>query len=481
MKRIFSMLFSDLHWKLLSLAIAFVLWFIGANMNNPLENRQFNIPLQVNNYEILARDGLILLNPEVLDEQIQVRIRATRGDLQDFSNASGDTQLALVRPSIDLRGINTPYIQQSEGPVTVLLDVGVNLAPGFEHFAINPRYIEVAVDTLVRTTFHISPYVVGELDSGLELRHVVLANNNVTITGPRAHVAQVAQVVVYADIWGVTEDLVLENQPIIALNEYGYDITHMVQLGVQTTTVTVPVLSVETVPVVLEIVGEVAPGFAPLHMEIYPQTIDVVGTTETLSQIEYLVATLDITGADENMTVEIDLRTGLPPGVNLRSGEDYTATVTVEIEPIQQRTLQIPMDSVLMRGATIAQILSEANFIGVSVSGPSYQVTQLTAGEISLEIDLRNLPIGVHNMPITVNLPEGITLNNNPAPLQVQVHEPATEPITEEETEPITEAEDNDQDATDPEESDENEAYHDDYYYASTTDDDVAMYEDNED
>lgn len=430
-RKIFSFFFGDFQWKLLCVALAVVLWILGTNMNNPLENHRFNIQLNVHNMDILTNEGFILVNPYVLDELINVGIRAPRGELDLLRRAGADVQAAAISPSIDFRALNLDEIWAAEMPTTVQLNVSINLlaGTGYEHFAINPRIINLEIDAFEREVFQIVPEIVGEVDSGLELRPATLSSDFVTITGARSVVSRIDKVRVVIDVWGLQDDTSLSNLPIVVLDEHGVDITDYVQLSIQDINASIYVWPVESIALQVEQTGSVASGFVPTNdIDFEPRFINVIGPVGRLSEIEYVTIAVDITDRDASFLEMVDVANYLPSGIFLHSEQDNVVAVAITIEPIEQRVLEIPRHDILIRGVdAIYQILTEAAFVRVSVSGPRDKLAQLQAGDVGLELDLRNLQIGAHFVVIVVNLPEGISLVQNPPSLHVQIHEPAAE------------------------------------------------------
>jgi len=434
-KRIVSGIFSDFYWKLLAGALAFLLWFVGTYMFNPTQNSSVNIALEHHNIEILANENLYLLNPDALVELIHVGVRAPRNDLDMLTAASAARQAQMIVPSVDFRAIDLAAIMAADGPQTVRLDVSVNLYTGFEHIFIRPSFIEVELDVITNQVFSVEPNVVGDVDSGLELRAIRLANNAVTVTGTRTNVARVEKVQVTVDIWGINYDAELPNLRLEVLDFAGNDITDYFQLSVTETTAIVPVWPIVTWPIEIVGVGYPAAGFAVEEIDIEPRQISVTGAATNLNAYDYILVEVDLDGRSESFVERIDLNDLLPTGVFLATDQESGVAAIVGIEPIIERVFSIPQDDIRVFGmGVIYDVITTGLNITVRVSGPSTQLDLMQAGDITLELDLRNRAIGVHTVTLMVDLPEGTILAQNPPTLQVQIHEPAV--LDAEEDEP---------------------------------------------
>jgi len=427
MKKILSFFYTDLHWKLISLFLAFVLWVVGSNVNNPHENGSVIVPLNLLNFEILANENIVLLNEDALDVRATVGVRGTRHYLTGLLGAEAYIQEMQVIPSIDFRVIDADAVRSSDGPVTMRLDVSADLYEGLYVRSIRPRYIEVELDMLMRQSFPIEIEILNEVAPNFEMRQVRLEIPRVTITGARSVVSEIDSVWVSVDVLGFHTDSDVPVE-LMVFDRDGQDITDSVGLSVRETVAMVPVWPVDALELEFEAIGEVATGFAVAEIEFYPQSVDIIATEERLIQLTPLLMSVDLDNANAGIDRRVSVLDYLPDGVYLAHGQSPYVTVTVAVEPIERRTLSVPSDNLRRRGtAALYQVIGEAMPIRITVSGPRSLVSALNPADVGIEIDLRNLAIGTHSVAVSVELPDGIT-HVPPAPrVQVQIHEPASD------------------------------------------------------
>ncbi|MCL1862510.1 MAG: CdaR family protein [Defluviitaleaceae bacterium] len=438
-RRLFSALFSDFHWKLLSLVVAGAIWFVGMNMNNPFLNQTVSPRLQLDSIGIMAREGIIVLNEEALrDINVPVLMRALRSDMNKLTAAMADADLLadFITVGVDFRAIDSEAVAAADGVSSQYLRIAANMQSGFEQISITPAYVEVLLDIAVRDVFSVDIIRHGDVPPGFELQDIRLSNSHVTIRGPRSEIARIDQVQAHVDITGVFDDAEFFNVPFRVMDSYGHEMTDYVTLNVSETTAFMRVWQIRTVPIVTVGVGSAATGFAAAGISSGLSSLDVVGTDEALAQLQNIRVEIDLSGASANIAQTVDINDWLPEGVYLRYGEPYNMGVVARIEPIQERTLTIPHENLRSRGiAVLYQLVYENEVIRITASGPLSLITQLDANEIEPEFDLRRLPIGVHTVPLAVDLPTGITLVGSPPTLTVQIHEPAIVGVEEEEEE----------------------------------------------
>jgi len=427
MNKFFSFFSTDIHWKLIALFLAFLLWIVGSNVNNPHENGSINARLNVANFELLANEGIVLLNEDALDTGVNVGVRGARDYLSALLGADAHVQEAHVIPSIDFRAIDFDAVRISDVPVTVRLDITANLYEGLEPRSIRPRYVDLELDVLMRHSFQIEVEILNEVAPNFEIRPIRLANSWVTVTGARSVVSEIDSVWVSIDVVGLHTESE-ESVSLVVLDHAGRDITDMVELSVRETTATIPVWPIDALEFDVEPTGEVAAGFAVAEIEFYPQTINIIAPEERLIQLTPLLMGIDVETANATINRSISVLEYLPDGVYLAQDQSSYVDVTVVIEPIENRIFFVPRDNVRSRMmAPLYEVLTDVTNIRVVISGPRSLLSDLTSADIGLELDLRNLPIGIHNVALSVELPAGMSLAQVPPRLQVQIHESVTD------------------------------------------------------
>jgi YbbR domain-containing protein len=464
-KKIFSMLFEDFHWKLLALAAAGVIWFVGMHMSNPPQNRIVPVRLQIDNLEIMAREGIVILNEDELREiNVSVHVRGLRSDMSNLNSAMADPErlAEFITVSADFRAISTEAVTNADGVSVQTLRISPNLQAGFEHISINPTYIEVRLDTSHRKHAGVQVIQHGDVPPGFELQYIRLGNENVTIRGPRSEIRTVSLVQANVDISGVHEDTEI-TVPFKVIDINGSEMTDRVQLNVTETMAHVRVLRVQPVNIAVYDTGSPAAGFAFAGISGGLDAVSVVGSAEALEQLDYIRVEINLANASNNTRRMINIADWLPEGVSLRQGETEQMEIVARIEPIEERIFNIPRENVRSRGVVgLYQLVSGNANVRVVISGPRSIIQGLDAQDIVPEFDLRGLAIGVHTVPLSFELPRGLAVVGTNPTLMVQIHEPAIanneNPSIPEPPEPPDEIEEiEEENEEEPEENEEEE------------------------
>ena len=166
-----------------------------------------------------------------------------------------------------------------------------------------------------------------------------------------------------------------------------------------------------------------------------PETVRIAGSASGLDSISEIVIPgeeLDIAGASENVVHVVDIRKYLPENIRLADNSfNGKVTVTVEIEPIVEKTLQIYMKDITVTNVPEgfeAQISESAeDIVPLELSGLKDQIEPLRQGSVSGVVDIgawmeeggmETLKAGSYTIPVTFALDESIVVKN---PLRVRI------------------------------------------------------------
>jgi YbbR domain-containing protein len=142
-----------------------------------------------------------------------------------------------------------------------------------------------------------------------------------------------------------------------------------------------------------------------------------------------------MTGVSDDETVTAQL--ALPSGV-VQVG-DQTISVTITIRPVTgTRTFSAGLQ-LLGANAALQYALSTDRVL-VTIGGSTADLDRLSGAELVVDLDVAGLKSGVHDVPVTANLPAGTTLvAASPATVTVTISEaPPASPAASPGTSPAT-------------------------------------------
>ncbi|MCL2016102.1 MAG: CdaR family protein [Defluviitaleaceae bacterium] len=450
--KILHFIYRDLVWKVLALGLAFMLWFVGINVNNPIQNVIYdNIPITILNRDRLNQNNVVLLNEQqVTDARISLSVRATRNDHALINAARNDN----IQASLDLNTINLDHVLNYDGVSTVSVDVNVFVHQEHSTIFPHPSTIELELDLHEERIIAINVDVVGEPTDGFEVRPFSATPRIVRLTGARSVLQSISDVRAQISVNDAFET-VEEPRPLIVFNNDLQNITSLVGLNVQSTNVIVPVFPYEYTPLTVNTVGTTAVGFMVTEINISPAAIDLVGSPEELDRVSSLIlGEIDLTGLNDTVQYDFDIRDALSgTNLTLRTGEVQEATVDVIVEEIISRTFYMPLANLEQVGEEREFEFVNDNPIVLTLHGRASAINALSLNNIQAILDLTGFGAGTHTVQLQITVPPRVSLANLAA---VQITIPPEEIIFEPEEPPdffadgngITEDEETDPTAT---------------------------------
>ena len=174
--------------------------------------------------------------------------------------------------------------------------------------------------------------------------------SEVTVSGPKRLVDNVAQVQLPVDIGERTDDFTADFVP-TALDAAGQPIPEVAILPSRVTTTVVVEQRGRSVPVLVQTVGNPEQGYESVGSVANPATVLLDGPDEVLANILSVVTTpVDIDGATETVSTRVGLE-DLPPDVRVVSPADGSVVAVVQIRPrgVTQLLNDLPVGSTACR------------------------------------------------------------------------------------------------------------------------------------
>ena len=426
---------ANLGLKILAVLFSVAIWFIVININDPVDKQVFrNIPVEILHEEAVINAGKVY---EILDgtDVIDVTVWAKRSILDTLGEEN-------IIATADMQEINF-----MDTMVRIKLSTN-KYSNRLESIGSSTENMLVSIEDLKREQFVISVAPIGEPAEGYIIGNISTDQNAVSVSGPESIVSQVDRAEVSVNAEGLTQDIRTnvsirlydkDNKPVEDVN---------LKKSLDQVLVTLEILETRRVPLGLTFTGEPADGYALTGVvESNPSTVQIAGkgsTIRNISQIDIPDSVLDVTGCIGNLVETVELKQYLPDNVIIAEPDfNGKATITVHIEREITSRIAIDTNEVTIRGVPEnmeARIESPEDIVNITVRGLSDHVSALNEAEIAARINLeeyiaRNniteLEPGSYEMPLVLNLPEGIRQEEDVS-VQVIISDTAAEHNNEE-------------------------------------------------
>ncbi len=390
--------------KIISIAIALILWGMTPSNRDPLRDMSFrDIPVKIENQQKLSENGLMISSE--LPDTYSFDIRAKSSTVKyldkskiiaivDFSeiNKTGEQSVPVdidgIPSNIEIKSapdikINVERIVPKTVPVLPKVADKDSLELGKRYYEVNPRFIEIrGPESLIETASY--------------------AQVSITIGSKDKKIERSIRVQLFNDM-----DELLETDFITINPEYCIITIY-------------PNKSVTVNPV---ITGKPAEGFMVMGEEVNPSEVTISGNPEVLNAIESIATDiLDIEGATSDVSKELELQQ--QEDVRLSPGQPSTIKVLVRIEKIIDK--QVSFHDVELRNipeGLEAKIDESEEDMAVVLRGPQSIVNTFNPEDLRVYMDINNSSRGERSYPILVDkLPEGLeVLKVEPEELKVTI------------------------------------------------------------
>lgn len=406
---------ANIGLKFLSLFLAFLIWLLVANIDNPTDSVLFKgVNIQVINADSVTEIDKTF---DIISEETVV-IKVT--ERKSVLNSLSADDFTVVADMENLNDMNTV-------PLTVTCS---NAAVSWNEIEMVPSSMKVKVEQRKQVEFPITVVTSGKPKNGYEVGQTeVVQGKTVQIAGPESMLNRIGQVkatvittniatdqrlTATLEVYDKNGDKIKEPQ----INRLQIKDSSGVLLTENKVMVDVTVWEVMSdVPVEINTTGSVAEGYQITSISALPVTVSLVGTQESLARLNGKVVLKDpvnLDGATGNFTVELDISETLSEieGLRLIADADPTITVSVQIEKVGDQTLMIPLSNLQIenRPADMTLTFSPADEIAVSVRAEEGEST-IKQSDIKGKVDLAvcSEP-GDYEIPVQIVLPDGYSL-----------------------------------------------------------------------
>lgn len=410
-----SLLLDNLGLKLISLALAFLLWFVVISIDDPVKEKTLtNIKVNLVNAEELEAKGMIW---EVVDGTDMLK------------SVTFDAPLS-VREVIEASDI---VAEANLGEITVADTVAIEFScPKYNgqvtNISGNISKVKLSVEERVSKWIDIKPNIIGEVAEGYVIGAVSLEQNRLEIEGPESKVAEITRAVVDVNVAGVSGSNMSIRADIHLIDAQGNVVSYpTISKNTDSVRVTVDIHSTKEVPIEYQVYGEPAEGYLLNGMsEITPKKVLLAGTTAILnrtSKVTIPVDVIDVTGVTGDLEQVVDLKNYLPTGTYFaESGFDGKVYVTVYVEPVVEKGISLKKEYLTILNVPegyVVECPGNVNMPVVTLLGLEADLADVN--EIKGTIDVgaymeilerEEIVSGLYALPVTFDIPEGLELKD---------------------------------------------------------------------
>lgn len=405
----------NLSLKIVSVAIAIVVWLIVVNIDNPVGTNYYTITdVELINKEYVESSDTIgkMCMPEENQDSVKVAITASK-KVRDRIRLSDITAVADLQQAVSL---DTDPVMV---PITVTCSAAGVLPSDIK---VTPQNLTVNLDEKETQEFVVNVSK-GDTKPGkdYEVGSLTASPEKIRITGPKTLVNKIDKVNATIALDGNTEDYTQEVYlTIYDKNQETLSESEMNSLRIENNAkviVTAKLWKIRTgVKISAGYVGTPASGYQVGSVKTVPDTISVAGNTEgleSLSENDNMITIpadrIDISGESKDVERKISLKNLLPDNVKLTSDSSEDVWVAVSILPVGSQEFNLPTKNIEVKNKPDnLQVTFETAQIALRIKSESENLADLNIDEdVKAEIDLKDKEAGNYKVPVKLSLPDG--------------------------------------------------------------------------
>ncbi len=409
----YKTLFSrNLPWKIISLILGIMLWFIGMNVNNPYINKVFEVKLELRNIEDVSERGLILVNEkEIEEEKIKIKIRGSRRDIEELKKNK-----RIVKGYIDLSPMDITNRGNVGEDIRTTIHIE-DLPLSYELISYTPKQKELKFDEITTIEKDITLLKKGKPLTGYEVNNINVEKNVVEIKGAKKELEKIAEVVAEVYIENASKDFNSKSELKI-YDEEGKIITDKFTLEREYVAIGVKISKYGELEIIKpKLVGEIGENLEIIEVIVTPKKVKVIGDEVVLNKIKNIqIPDIEIEDMNYTTTITYDIYGFIDKyGLKIVDGEAKTVSVTIQMSKQTTKYLTIPTEDILIKGLKVGMELTDE--IEIGIIGEDTIVENVKVEDLKISLDLRNIEEGVTEVEIDFELPKGIELLEGKIPI----------------------------------------------------------------
>jgi len=411
----------NIGWRLLSLVLAFFVWFVCITVVDPPKTITIPVRLQLRNEDALEKSNKILQNRvDLIGKEIRIEVQGNTKVIDALKDNAFTAYIDLGKAEI----LNATQINEYIMTNVIVPSIGDDVKITRQE----PMEIGIMLDKVIKKTFSITVSTAGAVKEGYMAQTPIVSPGTVEIRGSQTALSTIAFMSVDANINEADKNIVFTDVPKAYddnNNEVKADLFEFT--GSSVVTATIPVFKIAKLNINPPTVkGEPAEGYAlngtPDWM---PKTVEVMGpAVDVDSSLPIDLEPVDVTGLSEDFEAPYDLRAALGKNLRLVNADDNILTVSVKIEPVLTKEIIVPVKNLtgnsMLSGMQVETITEE---VTVAVSGRQSIVEKMQTVSGSLPLtDITEE--GEYELTVAWRPPAGVTIVSEPSIVQVVVRVP---------------------------------------------------------
>lgn len=379
--------------KIFSLIFAIFLWSYVRSEVDPERTVTFRaIPVRYENMAEIKLNNLTIISPE--DAKVNVTLKGKQSNISKLKREQ-------VIASVDLSGY---YAGEYNIPIKIQVDANNIIVNSKE-----PETVAFKIDENVNKKMDVEVKTTGKLEESYVLGNIK-QNVEVEVLGPQSYVENIDKLVATVDVSKKNESTVI-SAPIIAYNKGG-EVIEKITTNPESLDIEIPILKTQTVPIRLNVVGNIPSDVDENQFSIEPNSVSVKGNSAIINKITELET--EAVSVNTLLNGQVGISVVLPEGISLVDKDVKFVASAYPIE-INEQNIKVPFEEIKVKNLPEhyeVEYLDKDEDISLYLTpkDPLSDIV-LSKEDVYASIDLNKLEEGEHKLKVDISVPETFKIN----------------------------------------------------------------------
>lgn len=403
LKKLIKKMTNNFGLKMMALLMAFVLWIVVVNIDDPRVPAQYTTSVTQENVNYLTENGKYS-EPLGGSNKVTFTVSAKKSYHEKLSNS--DFVAVADMEKIEDTGKKGMY----RVPVVITCS---KYDSSRVSISSKQPYLEIEVEDLGNVQKRISAVTEGKVMAGCAVGDVEITTSNLLkISGPSSVTSKIDTVTAAINVNGMSSDVTDTVVPVLYDAQGNVIDTTKLKLSLNTVTITAQILNTKRVPIEFSTSGSAAPGYLFQGIAYHPETVNIKGEASVLNMVNKIVIppeVLDISGMTATIDTVVDITPYLPKDTTLVSAADAKVSVKLKMEEIVDKTFELPASAFTLKNVPSGFKAKIADSkIPVTVTGLKSDIDKLSKDKIAGTIDLTGTKAGEQSVSAEIELDDSI-------------------------------------------------------------------------
>lgn len=383
---------NNIGMKVLSVVLAFVVWIIIVNIEDPTTSRTFRVPVEILNEKVVESEGKVYHIKE--GSEVDVTVTANKSFVDSLKASD-------IRATADLSHLSFTNSTPIEPECTKYSTSKVDLQLG------KVKTLVVELEEKAEERFPIRFNIVGKVPEGFYVSASLMKSSPsmITVSDGVSFIKKISQVAVEVNVNKRTNDFKVTLEPKAYNSDGEIIVSDNLSFSVDKVDVKVQVLPTKTVPINLKIKGTPAYGYEWIEAKtgFEPNQILIAGKQEYLDACDSIDLEVDINGATGTLDTVIELNQDVLPENIIVADSNTNVAVEVQIQKMKTKEFNISLQDISVKlptGITTYSFVDPTKTYKISVLAPSDKIKDITIDTLQPTIDLSDKKYGTHSVKL---------------------------------------------------------------------------------